>query len=142
VSSQTSHEGTCHCRAVGFDYRTAIAPEAWPIRACQCTFCRSHGALSTSDSGGSLRFVEHASGALNRYRFGRKTADFLLCRNCGAYLGAVTRSQRGSFGIVNVRVLHSLLDRLQEPERMNYDAETLAERQTRRENRWTPLAIG
>lgn len=142
MSSRPSHEGLCHCRAVGFDYRTAIAPEAWPIRACQCTFCRSHGALSTSDSGGSLRFVAHVPGALNRYQFGRKTADFLLCRDCGVYLGAVMQSERGSFGIINVRVLHSLLDRLQEPERMYYDNEGLAERQARRESRWTPIAVG
>jgi hypothetical protein len=52
------------------------------------------------------------------------------------------RSERGSFGIINVRVMHSLLDRLQEPERMYYDNEELAERQTRREKRWTPIAVG
>lgn len=142
MSSGLSHEGLCHCRAVGFSYRTAIAPEAWPIRACQCTFCRSHGALSTSDPGGSLRFVAHVPGALNRYQFGRKTADFLLCRDCGVYLGAVMQSERGSFGIISVHVLHSLLDRLQEPERMYYDNEGLAERQARRESRWTPIAVG
>jgi hypothetical protein len=141
VGSWPSYEGTCHCRAVGFDYRTTIAPEEWPIRACQCTFCLSHGALATSDPGGTLRFVERAPGALNRYQFGQKTADFLLCRDCGVYLGAVMRSGRGGFGIVNVRALYSLLDRLQDPERMTYDNEELAERQRRRENRWTPIAV-
>jgi hypothetical protein len=80
-------------------------------------------------------------GALNRYRFGQKTADFLLCRDCGVYLGATMRSDRGSFGIINVRVLHSMLDRLQEPDRMNYDNEGLVERQVRRESRWTPIAV-
>ena len=75
MSSWPSYEGFCHCRAVGFDYRSAIAPELWPIRACQCTFCRSHGALSTSDSGGALRFVAHVPDAFNRYQFGRRTAD-------------------------------------------------------------------
>lgn len=142
MSSWPSYEGFCHCRAVGFDYRSAIAPELWPIRACQCTFCRSHGALSTSDSGGVLRFVAHVPDAFNRYQFGRRTADFLLCRNCGVYLGAVMRSKRGSFGIINVRVLHSLLDRLHEPERMYYENEGLVERQVRRESRWTPIAVG
>jgi hypothetical protein len=142
VSSLLSYEGPCHCRAVQFEYLTAMAPEAWPIRACQCTFCRSHGALSTSDPAGSLRFVERVPGALNRYQFGRKTADFLLCRDCGVYLGAVMRSAHGSFGIINVRVLHSLTERLQAPERMSYDNEELAERVARRESRWTPVAVG
>jgi hypothetical protein len=48
------------------------------------------------------------------------------------------QSDRGGFGIINVRVLNSLLDRLQDPERTNYDNE--ADRQTRRESRWTPIA--
>lgn len=89
-----------------------------------------------------MRFVEHQPGALSRYQFGWKTADFLLCRDCGVYLGAVMQSERGRFGIINVRVLHPLVDRLQQPERMNYDNEGLAERQARRENRWTPIAVG
>jgi hypothetical protein len=83
--------------------------------------------------------VAHIPGALNRYRFGLKTADFLLCRYCGVYLGAEMQSERGTFGIINVRVLYSLLDRLQEPERMDHDNEGLAGRQTRRESRWTPV---
>jgi hypothetical protein len=47
-------------------------------------------------------------GALDRYRFGSKTADFLLCRDCGVYLGAVMQSARGGFGIINARVLRLL----------------------------------
>jgi hypothetical protein len=65
-----------------------------------------------------------------------------VCRDCGVYLGAVMQSERGSFGIINVRVLHSLLDRLRDPERMSYDNEQLVERQARRERRWTPIAVG
>ena len=71
-----------------------------------------HAALSTSDPAGSLEFVEHVRGALHRYQFGRRTADFLLCRTCGVYIGAVLQSGPKSFGIINVRVLHSLLEQL------------------------------
>ena len=142
MASSQSHEGVCHCRAIGFVYRTSLVPEEWPIRACQCTFCRIHAALSTSDPRGSLRFIEHVPGAVNRYTFGRKTADFLVCRNCGAYVGAMMRSGSKGFGIINVRVLHSLLDRLPEAQPMVYEDEGLAERVARRENRWTPIAVG
>jgi hypothetical protein len=135
------HQGLCHCRAVGFLYRTALEPESWPIRACQCSFCRAHGAISASDPEGSLQFVEHLPNALHRYRFGQKTADFLLCSVCGMYLGAMMQSESTAFGVINVRMLYSLLNRLRLPERMSYDNEGLAERRTRRESRWTPIVI-
>ncbi len=140
LTSLQSYEGRCHCRAIGFVYHTALAPEEWPIRACQCTFCRVHAALTTSDPAGSLVFVEGKPEALNRYAFALKTADFLVCRNCGAYIGAMTPSGERRFGIINVRVLHPLADRLRSPERMNYENEGASGRQARRDLRWTPIS--
>jgi hypothetical protein len=139
--SPGEHEGVCHCRAIGFVYRTALPPRDWPIRACQCSFCRTHAALSTSDPAGSLEFREHSPGALHRYRFGRRTADFLVCRICGVYIGAVLQSGTRSFGIINVRVLTSLLEQLPDASPMSYDGEEAAERVARREKRWTPAAF-
>lgn len=136
-----AHEGACHCRAIGFVYRTALAPENWTIRACQCSFCRMHAALSTSDHSGFLEFFERSPGALHRYQFGRRTANFLLCRMCGVYIGAVLQSGTKSFGIINVRVLHSLLEQLPDAVPMTYDAEESADRIARREKRWTPTAV-
>jgi hypothetical protein len=135
------HEGLCHCRAIGFAYRTNLAPSAWVIRACQCTFCRMHAALSTSDPAGSLEFKEHAANALHRYQFGRKTADFLVCRDCGAYIGATMQSGGRGFGIINVRVLQSPKSQLPEAVPMEYENEASAERLARRESRWTPIAV-
>jgi hypothetical protein len=89
-----------------------------------------------------LEFVEHVPAALHRYRFARKTADFVLCKNCGTYLGAMMRSEPKGFGIINVRVLHSLAGQLAESVSMDYERETLAERVARRESRWTPIAAG
>jgi len=135
-----SYEGDCHCGAAGFVYRTAIPPERWSVRACQCSFCRRHGALSTSDPRGTLTFVEHEPGALTRYRFALKTADFLICRHCGVYLGAMMHTESGSYGIANVLALPGLLDQLPDPQPMVYDREGQAGRQSRREERWTPIA--
>ena len=98
-------EGACHCGAIGFAYRTQVRPGEWNLRACQCSFCRTHATLTTSDPGGSLEFFERDAGAMNRYRFGQRTADFLLCRHCGVYVGAVIDSVCGRFGIVNVNAL-------------------------------------
>ncbi|HEX5046397.1 MAG TPA: hypothetical protein VFX89_04690 [Gammaproteobacteria bacterium] len=136
-----SHEGNCHCQSIGFVFRTAVAPEQWPIRSCSCTFCRTRGVLSTSDPAGSLRFVERVPRTLHAYRFGQKTADFLICRNCGTYVGASMQSGNRAFGIVNARVLLSLAARFAEPQPMNYGGESSADRLARRESRWTPLEL-
>jgi len=140
VTSMQSYEGTCHCGAIGIVYQTALKPAEWPIRACQCGFCTAHGALSASDPRGALKFVEHAPGKLRRYRFGHKTTDFLLCRNCGVYVGAVMESGGKRFGIVNARAIPSVSGQLSESEPMNYEGEDSAERSARREQRWTPMA--
>jgi hypothetical protein len=89
-----------------------------------------------------LEFVEHVPSALHRYQFGLRTADFLLCRSCGAYIGAMMRSELGGFGIVNVRVLRSVVGQLPEAMPMDYEAEELTERLARRESRWTPIVVG
>jgi len=105
--SQRSYEGRCHCGAIGFTYRTALPGERWSIRACQCTFCHLHDALSTSDPQGGLAFSIREPGLLQQYRFAGRTADFLLCRRCGVYVGAQMLAGDRTLGIVNV---HALLE--------------------------------
>jgi hypothetical protein len=142
MTALLSFEGACHCRAIGFVFRTARTPARWNVRACQCSFCRSHAALTASDPQGSLEFVEREPGIVRLYRFGQRTADFLVCSHCGVYIGAAMRSERGRFGIINTRTLHAMSLSLPEPERMTYDGEQVGARIARREERWTPLTGG
>jgi hypothetical protein len=79
---------------------------------------------------------------LHPYRFARKTAEFLLCRNCGVYIGARMVTGTKAFGIVNVRAVQSVVAQLPEAVPMDYENEALADRLARREKRWTPIAIG
>ena len=67
--------------------------------------CRRHAARTTSDPAGRVFFRIREETALVRYRFGLRTADFLVCRNCGVLLGAVLTSPRGQFATLNVRAL-------------------------------------
>jgi hypothetical protein len=134
-----SYAGQCHCGALQFQYQTAIVPTSWTLRACQCSFCRIHAALSTSDPAGSLAFQAVRIDALQRYRFGRQTADFLICRICGVYIGATCAGAPGRFGIVNVRALRPIPQGLSAPTSMHYDDESPTERLARRAIRWTPL---
>jgi len=129
--------GRCHCGAVGFEYRTAKPPAEWPVRECQCSFCRKHGACYTSDPAGSVRFVHTDAGALSRYRFGHETADFVFCGRCGGYLGAVTEEGGQPLAVLNLRAFDPQPEGLPAPQSMAYDGESTVERSARRFERWT-----
>ena len=133
-----SFEGSCHCGAIAFTFETAQAPEFWQIRACQCGFCRRHGARTTADPAGRVVFRVRDQTALQRYGFGLHTADFLLCRNCGAYLAAVLTSANGQFATLNVNALTEPPG-LASAVAVSYDGESAQDRQRRREQRWTPV---
>jgi hypothetical protein len=129
------HAG-CHCGAITARYLTRLDLEAWSVRACQCSFCRAHGALSISDPAGDLVFDIKTESALQRYRFGTGTTEFLLCRDCGVYVGA--QLVTGDFGILNALALQPI-PRLPAPLAMDYGAEVASSRTARRVQRWTPI---
>jgi hypothetical protein len=131
--------GRCHCGNLEFRLETALAPSALPIRLCACTFCRRHGARTTSDPDGRLHLRVRASGDLVRYRFGLRTADFLLCAVCGVYVAAVMREGDRAWAIVNLNAAEDPERFTQPPAAFDYSQETPAERRTRRRARWTPL---
>ncbi len=130
----------CHCGILTARYQTALEPSSWAMRACQCSFCRSHGALTTSDPRGVLSFHCTDLTRIQRYRFGGRTSDFLICRECGVYVGVQMSTDNGRFGVLNVRSLRPLITSLPAAELMDYGAETAAARRLRREVRWTPLS--
>ncbi len=140
MASRT-YQGRCHCGALGFAYTSALPEERWSIRACQCSFCRAHDALSTSDPSGELEFQVDEPEALQRYRFGGRTADFLICRRCGVYIGAQIRSGDRVLGIINLHALPLPPSAFPAPVAMNYDGESADERRVRREARWTPVTL-
>ena len=135
----TSYKGSCHCGAIGFRYRIAASSAEWSLRACQCRFCRAHDALSTSDPAAQIVFEAPEPAQLQRYRFGLKTADFLLCRNCGVYIGAVIETPNGRFGIINTRTLLPQPDTNAAAPPVDYGGEAADERIARREVRWSPV---
>ncbi len=77
--------------------------------------------------------------SLQRYRFGLKTADFLLCKHCGVYVGAQIETPRGAFGTINTLVITPVPADLPAAVPAVYDSEGATERFSRRERRWTPL---
>ncbi len=134
-----AYAGQCHCGAVGFSYTTDREPKRWSVRACQCSFCRAHGVRCTSDPNGTVCFQISKPNALVRYSFALRTADFLLCSNCGVYIAAVISTERGIFTTVNLNSLITDVTNLPSPDRVSYDSESREERVARRESRWTPV---
>ena len=132
-------EGGCHCGAIGFSFRTSRPVTEWSLRACQCGFCRAHAARTTSDPSGRLAFHVREADALQHYRFELMTADFLLCRACGIYLGAQIATARGAFGIINVLALAPQPAGLPVAAKADYGSEDTSNRIARRERQWTPL---
>jgi hypothetical protein len=133
-------EGACHCGALRASFETSRSPGEIQVRACQCSFCRRRGGLTVSDPEGRLRF-QAAKGKLHRYRFGTGTADFLICRDCGTYVGVVQAIEGVLYGVLNVAGtdIRALAERPAVP--MDYDAETAGSRAARRQGKWTPAEL-
>jgi len=136
----TQLAGRCHCGAIRVILDTPHTAAELPLRACSCDFCRRQNAQYTSDPRGHAHF-EAAPGAVTRYRFGQESSDFLVCAECGTFVGAVTESERGLLGVINVRGVDLPGFEGRTPEPMTYDDEDPAERLARRAGRWTPAVL-
>ncbi|MGZ3427350.1 MAG: GFA family protein [Polyangia bacterium] len=129
--------GSCHCGALRVEHETALPLDEIQLRECQCSFCRRHGAINTSDPNGRMRVVAER-GALVRYRFGLRTADFLVCARCGVYVGCVLDD---AFGSVNTRVLEDGARLTQPTGPCDWSQEDTDGRIARRRARWTPATV-
>lgn len=127
--------GACHCGAFTAAFETTD-PAALQVRACQCGFCRRHGARTVSDPAGRLTLA-FAEGATRRYRFGRRSADFLICQGCGDYMASVMEG----VAVLNVVAADIGVFADRAPEPMVYDSETPEEKRARRLARWTPVTL-
>jgi len=130
------YSGACHCGAVSARYETA-APVR--LRHDGCSFCASRGVKSASDAAGRLALT--SSQRLTRYRFGHRTADFLICPHCGTYVATHMESARGPIGVVNVVGLN--IDALKHlpVTRTSLEGESTEDRIARRISRWTPMTL-
>jgi hypothetical protein len=75
-------------------------------RACDCSFCRKHGAVYVSDPAGRLSVSAH-EGSLRKYRQGSGIADFLLCGQCGVLVAVIFEHEGRLHAAVNVGCLEA-----------------------------------
>lgn len=134
------YTGQCHCGKVKASFETQKTLQELGVRTCQCVFCRRHGAVNISDPEGQIT-IDAAPEDLNRYRFALQTADFLICRHCGVYAGAVMGEGAKICATINMNGL-----RMEEffgidEAAVDYGAETTQDRIARRYAKWTPTTF-
>ena len=133
--------GSCHCGALHLTFETPTPLDALPLRACDCSFCRKHGARSTSDPAGRVHLTVDDPGALLRYRFGTRTAEILICRNCGIYLAATAAIDGALYAVININTLDDRTPFDRVPELTNRDHEDADQRASRRRATWIPATL-
>jgi hypothetical protein len=134
-------DGGCHCGNLRVKLRLSNAPAANPLRACACAFCRAHATRTVADPAGLFEVWAEDWDLVERYRFGSRTADYLVCKHCGVYVGAVCDTDLGPRAVVNVNSLAARDEFTQVPSAPDYDGETPAQRLARRAANWMPAVL-
>ena len=96
---------------------------------------------SLSDSEGRLEMRVQDETQLNRYHFGMNMVDFLICKNCGNYIGAVQQVDGQLFGIINANLTDNRGKQFGEANHAFFEQETGEERSARRKDVWTPATL-
>jgi hypothetical protein len=131
--------GGCHCGNLAFLFEASAPLETLGLRADGCSFCRAHAPRHTSDPHGTVSISVRDVDALVRYRFGHRTADFLICARCGVYIGALMEDGGKSWFVINANALRPPPGDDFPVQRADLDAEDVPARIARRKKRWTPV---
>ena len=135
------HHGGCHCGNLRVTLHLPQQPEDVRPRACGCSFCRAHNTRTASDPDGKVEIRAADWSLVEAYRFGSGTAEFLLCRRCGVYLGAVCDTPAGLRATINTNSLDDRARFTQTATAVDHDGEPLEDRIARRARTWTPAVL-
>lgn len=135
------HAGGCHCGNIRVVVELNHPPEQMILRACNCAFCAPHGWRALADNKGVFKLWAQDWDGVTRYRFGTKTADFLFCKTCGVYVGAISETSAGLRGVVNVNCLGDRAAFTATPEVADFEAEDADQRLDRRAKYWMPAVV-
>jgi hypothetical protein len=135
------HEGGCHCGNLRVRLRLTQEPAEVRLRACGCSFCRAHNTRTASDPNGAVDIDAGDWSQVQFYRFGTGTAEFVICRNCGVYIGAIGGSGSGMRAVINTTCLDNRALFTRDPMATDHDGETAESRLARRADNWTPATV-
>lgn len=127
--------GGCHCGNIAIGMEITAAPATYRPRACDCNFCRKHGAAWLSDAKGSLLVQIRDLQERGVYRQGSGQAEFIVCTRCGVLMCVLYRIEQRLYAAVNVRAMDDALyfdaEQTVSPQKLSADEKT-----TRWENVW------
>ena len=135
------HSGSCHCGNIEVHLRLSRPASESRLRACACTFCRSHATRTVADVDGLAELSAKDWALVEPYRFGSRTADYLVCRRCGVYVAAICETSAGIRAVVNVNCLHDRAAFTAVPIVSEYDGEATDARLSRRAANWMPARV-
>lgn len=129
-------EGGCHCGNIRFRLETGQPPENLQVRRCTCTFCAKHGAFYTSDPAGRLTVSIRDPQAVSAYRFGTRTAEPKVCRQCGVMPIILARIEDHVYAAVNLATAEDFAIPPERIQNVNFEHQTAEERSARRARTW------
>lgn len=128
--------GGCHCGNIRFALEWMPEPTHIPARACGCSFCTKHGGVWTSCPGGVLTVNIADAALVQRYAFGTRTAQFHICRTCGAVPLVTSRIDGELYAVVSVNAFEGVDPALLRHAPADFEAESEATRLARRKRNW------
>jgi hypothetical protein len=135
------YKGQCHCGAVRVELVSDRSPNEQVLGACQCSFCRKHNARAFSDPNTRVTITASEPAKLQRYTFGLKTSEQILCRRCGVYVAMTLVESDRAWSVVNVDTLDDRALFTRAPEPRDFSSESREERIARRKARWCPTTL-
>jgi hypothetical protein len=135
------YSGECHCGAIGVELRTDRPPGEQILGACQCSFCRKHNARTFSDPRAHVTLTAIDPHQLQRYSFGLRTSEQIVCRRCGVYVAMTLTDAAAVWSVLNIDTLRDRALFTRVPEQRDYSAEDRASRIARRKARWIPTTL-
>jgi hypothetical protein len=127
--------------AIGVELATDRQPSDQVLGACQCSFCRKHNARAFSDPKAHVTLRATDPQHLQRYSFGLKTSDQIICRRCGVYVAMTLTDGGRVWSVVNIDTLDDRALFTRTPEMRDYSNEDSEERIARRKARWCPTTL-
>jgi hypothetical protein len=137
----TEHRGGCHCGNLRLHLHLSQAPQDTRLRTCGCSFCRAHNTRTISDPHGSVEIWAEDWLLVEPYRFGSGAAEFLICRRCGVYIGAVCETAAGTRAVINSNSLDDRAAFTRQAAPVDHDGETTEDRLSRRTANWTLVTV-
>lgn len=130
-------KGGCHCGNIRWRFEPSRPFDELPVRRCTCAFCAKHGAFYTSDPAGRLAVEIRNSGEVGVYRFGTRTIEPQICRQCGVMPLILARIDGRLYGVVNLAAAEDIQvapERIQQE--ANFESQSREERIARRRRTW------